>query len=652
MNLSRRLNKQTEKLFEKSLIIIFWLATTSINAQVVLPQIIRDSMILQRDARINIWGWASKGEKVKIKFDGKTHQTTTTEDGKWIMQLSPMKAGGPYSMEITGKNKIALHEILIGDVWLCSGQSNMEHQMKLHDINYAAEIAKANYTEIRQFKIPNTTNLLSPQNDLPSGSWKFADSTNIKDFSAVAYFFAKALYEKYHIPVGIINASWGGIPIEAAMSEESLKEFPSVLSTIEKNKDTAYVSGTNRNAFNAMRNMQQSEDKGMTEKWFDISYVPRNWRTIAVPGYWEDQGAKDLDGSVWYRREINVPASMTNTSAKVFLGRIVDADELYINGVKIGSTGYMYPQRRYTIPDGVLKTGKNLFVVHITNNFGKGGFVPGKPYQLIANNDTIDLTGYWQYKVGTINVPHQGFHGFGIAFQNQPTAVYNSMIAPIVNYGIKGFVWYQGESNIGKADEYAKMQLAMITDWRSKWKEGDLPFLFVQLPGFMAYNYLPSESEWAAFREAQAKSLTLNNTGMAVAIDVGEWNDIHPNRKKEVGDRLALAAEKISYHEDIVYSGPIYHSSTIEGNKIIISFTNIGGGLTVNDGEDLSDFAIAGADKKFIWAQAKIERDKVVVWNDEIPNPKYVRYAWADNPSDPNLYNKEGLPASPFRTDE
>jgi sialate O-acetylesterase len=545
-----------------------------------------------------------------------------------------------------------LHDILIGDVWLCSGQSNMEHQMKLHEVNYAAEIAHAYHPEIRQFKIPNTTNLLSPQNDLPGGSWKFADSINIKDFSSVAYFFAKALYEKYHVPIGIINASWGGIPIEAVMSEESLKEFPSVLSTIEKNKDTAYVNSTNRNALNAMRNTLQPEDRGMTEKWFDISYVPRNWRTIAVPGYWEDQGAKDLDGSVWYRREINVPASMINTSTKVFLGRIVDADELYINGVKVGSTGYMYPQRRYTIPDSILKTGKNLFVVHITNNFGKGGFVPDKPYQLIADHDTIDLTGYWQYKVGFINVPRRGFSGFGIALQNQPTAVYNSMIAPIANCSIKGFVWYQGESNTGNADGYAKMQPAMITDWRSKWKEGDLPFLFVQLPGFMDYNYLPTESGWAAFREAQAKSLTVNNTAMAVAIDLGEWNDIHPNRKKEVGDRLALAAEKIAYNENIVYSGPVYHSSTIDGNKIIISFSNTKSGLIANDGEDLSDFAIAGSDKKFTWAHAKIEGDKVVVWNDEIPNPKYVRYAWADNPANPNLYNNEGLPASPFRTDE
>jgi len=624
-------------------------ASYYLNAQVKLPKIIRDSMVLQRDIKINIWGWASKGENVTVRWNNKSYKTKTGDDGRWIVQLAPMKAGGPYSMEITGKNKILLHDILIGDVWLCAGQSNMEHQMKLHEISYAAEIAHTNYPEIRQFKIPNTTNLLTPQNNLPGGSWKYADSNNIKDFSSVAYFFAKALYEKYHVPIGIINASWGGIPIEAMMSEESLKEFPSVLSAIEKNKDTAYVNSTNRNALTAMRNIQHPEDKGMTEKWFDISYAPRNWRTIAVPGYWEDQGAKDLHGSVWYRREINLPASMTNTSAKVFLGRIADADELYINGVKVGSTGYMYPQRRYTIPDGTLKIGKNLFVVHITNNFGKGGFVPDKPYQLIANRDTIDLTGYWQYKVGFINVPRQGSSGFGIALQNQPTAVYNSMIAPIVNYNLKGFVWYQGESNTANADGYAKMQPAMITDWRSKWKEGDLPFLFVQLPGFMDYNYLPSESGWAAFREAQAKSLTANNTGMAVAIDLGEWNDIHPDRKKEVGDRLALVAEKIAYKENIVYAGPVYQSSIIEGDKIIISFTNTGSGLTANDGEELSDFAIAGADKKFIWAHAKIEGDKVVVWNDEITNPKYVRYAWADNPVNPNLFNKEGLPASPFQ---
>ena len=503
-------------------------------------------MILQRDAKINIWGWASKGEKVSIKFNRKTYKTKTGGDGKWALQLPPMKAGGPYTINISGKNKITLHDILLGDVWLCAGQSNMVHQMILHGVRYADEIASANYPEIRQFWVPNTTNLQGPQADLPSGSWKWANPSDVKEFSAVAYFFAKVLFAKYHVPIGIINASWGGVPIESMMSEESFKDFPSILSTTEKNKDSAYVNETNRKAFAAMRSMPHPEDKGMTEKWFAPSYIPKEWHRIAVPGFWADEGAKGLNGVVWYRREIDVPASMTNVPAKVFLGRIVDADELYINGTKVGSTGYMYPQRRYPVPDGVLKPGKNLFVVRVTNNFGKGGFVPDKPYEVFAGNDTIDLTGYWQYKVGLINTPRHGFGGFGIALQNQPTALYNSMIAPLVGYTIKGFVWYQGESNTGRPAEYAKLQPAMINDWRSKWKEGNIPFLFVQLPGFGDYNYLPSESEWATFREAQAKSLSVPNTAMAVAIDIGEWNDIHPDRKKPVGDRLALAAEKIS----------------------------------------------------------------------------------------------------------
>ena len=640
----------------KLLAIVFCLITTcSANAQIKLPQIIRDSMILQRDAKINIWGWASKGEKVSVKFNGKTYRTKTADDGRWKVQLSPMKAGGPYTMDISGKNKITLHDILMGDVWLCAGQSNMVHQMKLHSVYYPDEIPNANYPAIRQFWVPNTTNLVSPQSDLPGGSWKWANPENVGDFSAVAYFFAKDLYQKYHVPIGIIDASWGGVPIESMMSEESLKSFPDILKTIEKNKDTAYVNGVNRRVFANAEKMKRPEDKGLTEKWYSPSYQPQEWHKIAIPGYWADEGAKNLNGAVWYRREINVPPSMTNVRAKVFLGRIVDADELYINGIKVGSTGYMYPQRRYPIPDGVLKPGKNLFVVRVTNNFSKGGFVPDKPYELIAGKDTIDLTGYWQYKVGLLNEPHRGgrgFDGFGIALQNQPTALYNSMIAPLINYGIKGFVWYQGESNTGKPDEYAKLQPAMIANWRSKWNEGDLPFLFVQLPGFGDYNYLPSESQWALFREAQAKSLSVPNTAMAVAIDLGEWNDIHPDRKKPVGDRLALAAEKIAYGENIVYSGPLYQSSKIEGGKIIISFTHTGTGLSTNDGEEPAEFAIAGEDKKFVRADAKIDDDKIIVSSEEIPNPKYVRYAWADMPVNPNLINKEGLPAAPFRTDE
>ena len=630
---------------------LFLILITQLSfSQVKLPQLVRDSMILQRDMKINVWGWASPKEKVSIRFNNKTYKTTTGTDGKWMTQLPPMPAGGPYTMDISGKNKITLNNILIGDVWICSGQSNMVHQMKLHSVRYADEVANVNYPQIRHFWIPTMTDMKGPHDDLPTGYWKSAIPTDIGEFSAVAYFFVKDLYEKYHVPIGLINASVGGTPIEAWTSEEGFKDFPNILNTIKRNQDTAYINGLSRRTFNNNGpRPPRPEDKGMTEKWYDPSYVPREWRTINIPGYWEDQGLKDLNGVVWYRREFDAPASMIGKPARVFLGRIVDADVLYINGKQVGNTTYQYPQRRYDVPSGLLKAGKNLFVVKVTNTNGKGGFVPDKPYCLFTGNDTIDLKGYWQYKVGEVYSPMRGeFGGGGINAQNQPTALYNAMVAPLINYTIKGFLWYQGEANTGRAAEYAKLQPAMIADWRNKWKEGDIPFLYVQLPGFMDYNYLPSESQWAELRESQLKCLSVPNTGMAVAIDLGEWNDIHPDRKKDVGDRLALAAEKIAYGENIVYSGPIYQSSTIDGNKIIISFTNIGSGLTTNDGEPLSEFAIAGADKKFVWATAKIEGDKVVVWSDEIKDPKYVRYAWADDPVNPNLFNKEGLPASPF----
>jgi len=631
---------------------ILSLTVVSSLAQVKLPRLIRDSMVLQRDKQINVWGWASKGEKISVKFAGKIYKTITNNDGKWLMQLPPMKAGGPYTMEVNGKNKIVLHEILIGDVWFCSGQSNMVHQVKLHSVRYADEIANANYPEIRHFWIPTMTDLRGPHDDLPTGYWKSANPNDVLEFSAVAYFFAKDLYEKYHVPIGLINASVGGTPIEAWTSENGFEEFPSILSTIQKNKDTAYVNSFSKSNFNNNTNTPKQEDKGLisTIPWYDPTYIPREWRTINVPGYWEDQGVENLDGVVWYRREINVPASMTDKPAKVFLGRIVDADVLYINGKQVGNTTYQYPQRRYAIPADLLKPGKNLFVVRITNNAGKGGFVPDKPYCLIAGNDTVDLKGYWQYKVGEVFVPQSGQVN-RFSAQNQPAALYNAMVAPLINYTIKGVIWYQGEANATRAAEYTNLQPAMIADWRGKWKEGDIPFLYVQLPGFMDYNYLPSESQWAELREAQLKSLAVPNTAMVVAIDLGEWNDIHPDRKKEVGGRLALAAEKIAYGENIVYAGPLFQSSTIEGNKIILSFTNIGSGLITNDGEELGEFAIAGADKKFVWAKAKIDGDKVIVWSDEIINPKYIRYAWADDPVNPNLCNKEGLPAPPFRTE-
>lgn len=627
-------------------------------AQVRLPALVSDGMVLQRNAKTKVWGWASPGEKVTVKFNNKSYKATTNANGKWMISLAPIKAAGPYTMDIKASNQITIKDILAGDVYFVSGQSNMVHQMSLHNITYAKDIATANYPQIRHFWIPTTTNLEGPAQELPAGSWKSANPEDVNNFSAVAYFFARKLYNKYQIPIGLINASVGGTPIEAWMSEEGLKDFATALASVERNKDTSYVNPIQRRALAAANASRQKpeQDKGLTGavKWYETAYEPKGWRDINIPGYWEDQGIKDLNGAVWYRREIDVPAAMTGVPAKVYLGRVVDADALYINGEKVGNTTYQYPQRRYSLPAGVLQPGKNVFVVRVQNFSGKGGFVPDKPYYVEANGQTLDLKGTWQYKVGDVYRPVSGSgNDGGINLQNQPTALYNAMVAPVIPYTIKGILWYQGESNAGNPSEYKKLLPALIADWRNKWQQGNLPFLYVQLPNFMEVNYLPSESNWALMREAALQTLSVPNTAMAVTIDLGEWNDIHPDNKKDVGERLALAAQKLIYDDNtVVSSGPLLQSTEINGNKIILSFTNVGSGLISNDEEELSWFAIAGADKEFVWAKARIEGDKVVVWSDEVPEPKYVRYAWADNPAGANLYNKEGLPASPFRTDQ
>ena len=631
-----------------------------LQAEVRLPTLVSDGMVLQRDTKLIIWGWASPGEKVQVKFKNKTVSTTTDSGGSWKITLPSMKAGGPYTMEVKGNNTIIINNILLGDVWFCSGQSNMVVNMERVKEKYPDDIASANFPEIRNFFIPTESDVTSVHKELPAAKWISASPENVLGFGAVTFFFARSIYNEYKVPIGIINSSVGGTPIEAWTSEEGLKEFPQKMLRIGQLKDTAYLnpilriagrkSGTSEKPVSDYRHA----DKGMSGpiSWFDVSYVPEGWQKYWLPGYWDDQGVRGLNGIVWFRKEIDVPESLTGKPAKLFLGRIVDADNVYVNGVLSGSITYQYPPRRYNLPAGLLKPGRNIIVVRVTNNSGKGGFVPDKPYYLVADGDSIDLRGEWLYKVGQVFRPVTPVSSTGspsISMQNEPTGLYNTMVAPLINYRIKGILWYQGESNSGKPREYQQLLPALINDWRNKWQQGSLPFLFVQLPNFMEVQYLPSESQWAELRAGQLKSLSVTNTAMAVTIDVGEWNDVHPLEKKVVGERLALAARKLAYgNEEIVYSGPVYRSSVKVADSIIIEFDHIGSGLKIKGSGDLNYFAIAGADRKFVWAEAKIYMNKVVVWSDEIKNPIYVRYAWADNPAGANLYNIEGLPASPF----
>ncbi len=370
---------------------------------------------------------------------------------------------------------------------------------------------------------------------------------------------------------------------------------------------------------------------------------------MEVPGYWADTKLGPVNGVVWFIKKVNIPSVMVGKKAKIILGRIVDADSVFINGKFVGTTSYQYPRRRYDIPPDLLKEGENTIAVRVISNIGKGGFVPDKPYEIVAGDTSINLKGEWKFKLGAKMEPLES----QTFIRWMPEGLYNAMLAPLLNYRIKGVVWYQGESNVDRPIEYRKLFQALIRDWRAKWNEGNFPFLFVQLPNFMEAKSEPSESNWALLREAQLKALSLPNTGMAVTIDIGEWNDIHPVDKKDVGKRLALAAERIAYGDtNVIFSGPIYKSMKIQGKKVVLSFTNTGSGLTAKDDEKLGGFAIAGPDKHFIWAEAKIEDNKVIVWNDKIKNPIAVRYAWADDPDKADLYNKEGLPASPFRTDD
>ena len=614
--------------------ILFLLLSFTAFSDVKLPALIANGMVLQRDMPVKIWGWANPGEKVNVSFKGKKIRAIGDSKGNWACTLPATPAGGPYEIKV---NEIVLKDVLFGDVWLCSGQSNMVTNMERVKEKYPADIASANNSQIRNFFIPTVISKVNVRNDLPTSSWLPVNPENVLQMGAVSYFFARDLYTKYQVPIGIINSSVGGTPIEAWISENGLKEFPSYVKDTMQAKTPAPTP-------------RKSADRGLAEKWADPSYAPKGWKRFAIPGYWEDQGVRDLNGVVWFRREIEIPASLAGLPAKLFMGRIIDADQVFVNGEQIGNITYQYPPRRYSVKNGLLKAGKNLVVIRVTNTAGKGGFVPDKQYELIVGNQTFDLQGDWHYKVGEVFPPVVEKPA---PSAYTPTALYNAMIAPFTAYSLKGFVWYQGESNVGKPQVYEQLLPALAKDWRTQFNQPDITFLYVQLPGFQDRNFLPSESNMAVLRDGQLKSLSIPRSGMAVTLDLGEWNDIHPLTKKPIGERLALAARKLAYGENIVSSGPIYESNQIEGGRIRIRFRETGSGLSINktDEDELMQFAIAGKDKKFVWAKAIIERNTVVVWSDEVPEPMFVRYGWADNPEGANLINVEGLPASPFRTD-
>jgi sialate O-acetylesterase len=631
---------------------MLFLAAQLAFCEVRLPKLVSDGMVLQRDIPVKIWGWANAGEKVKIAFYNQSFETTTSADGKWLITLPAQKAGGAFEMEIAGNNQIKLKNIMFGDVWLCSGQSNMETPMSRVAPLYGTEIETSTNPKIRLFQVPVRWNYNKPQKDIQGGKWEEANPQNILKYSAVGYFFARYICEKYQVPVGIIQCAAGGSSAESWISEESLKAFPEQYKIAKQLSDSIYLK-------NLLASEQAAQSKWFSElgksdlgrktsPWFSPSLDDSSWSAYQLPSSFAEAGMDFKNGVVWFRKDIELPENCSGKQALLELGRIVDSDSVFINGKFVGTTGYQYPPRRYNVASGILKAGRNNITVRVVSQSFSGAFIKEKPYQLTVDGQIFDLKGRWKYNIGAKCGPSPT----ATFFPGKPLGLYNAMLSPIVNYTLKGMVWYQGESNAERANEYKTVLSTLIGEWRTLWNQGNLPFLFVQLPDFMEPKTEPSEGGWATLRNQQLKTLSVPNTAMAVTIGLGEKNDIHPLRKKEVGQRLALAAEKLAYGDKkVVASGPVYRSMKVKDNKIELTFSDCGSGLKTNDSKELKHFAIAGADRKFVWAKAEIKGNKIVVWNETISKPVVVRYAWADNPEGANLYNKEGLPASPFTTE-
>ena len=625
-------------IMKKSLILVLSLLflTLSASAQtpgkVRLPKLISDKMVLQRDVELDIWGWADPGTWVTVRFNGGYYETKTGDDGRWTVTLPPQPAGGPYLMEV---NETAIRDVLVGDVWLCSGQSNQE--TPIHRLTEMfPEINLSDNNKIRHYKVPTQDSKEVLQEEIAGNAvWHSGVASEVMNWTALAYFYALEAYNKTGVPQGMLVSSLGGSEIESWISQEYLKDFPRLI--------------LDKEALAAQEEASKDKGEGV---WNMPDIDDSDWGTMQMPGTWGENGL-DVRGTVWMRKDFEIPAEMVGRHAKLSMGTLVHNDQVYVNGVFVGSTGYEYPPRRYHIPAGVLREGKNTVAVRLNAPGGNGEFIKDKPYKIIGDAAEIDLTGTWKYKVGTDMAEVMKYTD---RLKNRKTAgsgLYNGMIYPLRNYKVKAAIWYQGESNSGRAHEYGTLMTNLISNWRELWNMADMPFLLMQLPNFMQKHPQPTDSGWARIREAQLQAFkNIPNTALAVTYDVGEWNDIHPLDKKTMAKRLFLGARKVVYGEKLTYSGPVYKDMKIDGNKIIISFTETGKGLAIRGGEKvLRHFAIAGEDQKFVWADAVIKGNTVIVSSEEVENPVAVRYAWADNPDEANLINKEGLLASPFRTD-
>lgn len=656
------------------LILILSLAACSVkNSELNLPAIFSDNMVLQQQKQVNLWGWSDPDTKITIEGSwGAMSTATTAPDSSWQTIIETPKFGGPYTITVkAGNNEKVINNVMIGEVWLCSGQSNMEMPMKgwssAQVANSEKEIAAANYPNIRMFTV--TKRIALEQVDDCVGSWEITTPATAGDFSATGYYFGLKLYEELGIPVGLIHSSWGGTPAESWTNMDFLEKVPGFEDFGEKLEEgkasykafKAFLSGLKTISVGDLPKTNPYENLDLSDSTFatldaDIS----SWQEMKVPGLWEGSVLPGFDGVVWLEKDFEYDGN--GSGLDLYLGPVDDMDVTYINGVKIGShemEGVYSLPRTYKIPDGLLKQGTNRVAVKVIDTGGGGGiFGVEAPAILKGKDRLVELGGNWKYSPAAVfmngaiyvfgngDQSYSSFKGSPMNFdQNSPTVLYNGMITPIVPYTIQGAIWYQGESNVGRGEQYQKLFPAMISCWRDVWNEGDFPFYFVQIA---PYDYGPNSNESVSeIRYAQFKTLELDNTGMAVTMDIGDPTNIHPADKKDVGDRLALWALSKTYgKDDVVCSGPLFKAASFDKNKVVMTFDYADNGLELKGNE--SYFEVAGANGKFYQAKAKVEGNTIVAWSSKVTEAREVRYGWCDD-CEPNLFNTEGLPASPFK---
>ncbi|WP_281636572.1 sialate O-acetylesterase [Flavobacterium marginilacus] len=633
---------------KKILVILFIVNFFLANAYVKMPLVFSDGMVLQRNKPIPVWGWADANEKVQVQFNKQTKTIIADKSGKWMVKLDAEKAGGPFELTISGNNKIVIKNVLVGEVWICSGQSNMEFQMyKLPDFEVQKE--QSNEPMIRQFGVAQDLSS-TPKEDLKAGKWTVSNKENIKDFTAVGYFFAKKLYAELKIPIGIINTSWGGTCVETWTSRQAFEksdDFKEMIAGVPTVNMDAIFETYKKSLLDNIQKIQGFEVTEVNQDQFkNPDFNDTKWPEIKVPSLWENQQIGNIDGVVWMRKTITLTADQAKKEAVLYLSKVDDEDQTYVNGILVGTNNIWDRERMYKIPANVLKEGKNVIAVRIADYTGGGGIYGDSSHLIIDFKDSnIPLEGLWKFNVVNVKV--------SVSPNSYPSLLYNAMVNPLIPYAFQGVLWYQGEANVWRANQYKKAFPLMINDWRTKWNQGDFPFYFVQLSTFDEFKGNSKVgSRWAELREAQSETLKLPNTGMAVTTDIGNAKDIHPTNKKDVGLRLSAIALNNVYGKKQVYSGPTFKSQEIKGNQIVLSFNDIGSGLSTSDNsENVKGFEIAGTDKVFHPAKAIIKDNKVIVSSGSVPSPVAVHYGWADDDTEINLFNKEKFPASPFRTD-